>query len=95
MKIKQHVYISDPARFLRGDHNVISLFERELMDPDPWIHCGEITLDINPDTGKMIELAKKTFDKEILIREGEIELLKQKRSELLALDAPVDEKNHG
>jgi hypothetical protein len=95
MKIKQHVHIVDPDDFLRGDyHSCFNLFDSPSNCPE-WIDAGEIELDIEVDKDSVIARVVTALDEEIEKETAEhelkMELLKQRKNEMLALTHEVSE----
>ncbi len=65
MKIKQQLYITYPDRFLRGDYDsCFALFGDATAMPKDWIHCGEITIDVDVDTSEMTQALSAAIDAE-------------------------------
>jgi len=88
MKIKQHLVIANPDSFLKGDYDLcFNLYGWEVSDPD-YINCGEIELDVDVDTGKVIEVVSNAIDKEIAELAAKTIVLETRKKELLALEAP-------
>jgi hypothetical protein len=86
MKLNMHVIITDPAQFLKGNyHNCFSLYDTDLYLPKDWVHCGTVDIDVEPDTGQMIETVSARLDEKILELEGKTEVLRNRKAELLAL----------
>jgi len=89
MKIKQHLVITDPERFLRGDYD--GCFSLYTGDPGitGWIGCGEITITVNPDivamTNMVIEKIDQRIDEEEKEYNSKMLILKARKDELLAL----------
>jgi hypothetical protein len=95
MKIKQHVHIVYPDKFLRGDYvDCFNLFDTPNAHPD-WIDAGEIELDIEVDKDSVIARVVTALDEEIEKETAEhelkMELLKQRKNEMLALTHEVSE----
>ena len=86
MKVKMNLYISDPEAFARDPlgNNVYSLQSGRWMDND-WIFCGEIEFDIDVDTSKVIDAAWDDLNAEIGKHTAAINVLENRKSELLAL----------
>ena len=53
-----------------------------------WIDAGEITLDVNVDSGLVLKTAQAELDEEISKANAVLSVLEQKKAELLALPAP-------
>jgi len=86
MKLKQHIVLTEPENFLKGDyHSCFSLYDSVEYLPDGWIDCGVIEIDINPDTGKMIEKVAADIDRKIETAKLAVTVLENQKRELLAL----------
>ena len=94
MKIKQHVMISNTASFRQGYYatcftlvrpDIVESFTNDLA----YIDCGEIELDISIGDDEVVTCIVNAIDAEIDKEQAEhhvkIELLKTRKSELLAL----------
>ena len=91
MKITQHIVITDPEAFLKGNYySCFSLFNHATKI-EGWINCGEIELDLDVDTGEVLKVAADEIDKDIGKATAVLNVLEQKKAELLALPAPEDE----
>ena len=88
MKIKQHVVITDPAKFLKGQYySCFTLFEGGCKI-DGWIDCGEVTLNIEVDSADVIRVATDELDEQISKANAVLSVLEQRKAELLALPGP-------
>jgi len=90
MKIKQHVVITKPDRFLQGDYDYcMTLFGSEVTLIDGWIDCDEIELDLDVDLAEMTVTVVTAIDKKIEQERDEfaskIWVLETRKQELLAL----------
>ena len=94
MKIKQHVVISNPDKFLQGNYsNCFNLLDdrmTELMVRESgWVDCGDIELDIDVSGEKITASILKALDAEIKKERAErslkMDLLQTRKDELLAL----------
>jgi hypothetical protein len=94
MKITQRLVITRPDEFLTGSRECFSLIGNDCT-PDDWIDCGEIELDIEVDKDEAIARVVTTLDEEIEKETAEHELkmnlLKRRKSEMLALTHEVSE----
>ena len=89
MKIKQQLHISNPEAFMRGDYSYcFSLFNFAVSDDSTYIHVGEIELDVNVDKEDCVDAIITTLDEEIGKHTAALNVLEQKKAELLALPAP-------
>ena len=87
MKVKRFICIPDAQEFLRNPETCrLALTDYDGMDD--WTYCGEIEFEINVDTAKLVETAKVELDTEIGKHTAAINVLEQRKAELLALDAP-------
>ena len=85
MKLKLQLVLTDPAKYLKGYyHHVFTLLEGE-TSVDGWINCGEVEIDVDVDTGMVLEVAKAELDNEIGKHTAAINVLENRKSELLAL----------
>ena len=89
MKIKRNLYINDQEQFLKNpDSDCYSLSSGRWMD-DRWTFLGEVEFEVaDPDSAAIVKAATDTFDATILELEGQVEMLKTRKAELLALPAP-------
>ena len=87
MKLTLNVYITNFERFLRGDYSALTLDPGRHMD-DKWQFVSEVELDIEPDTGAMIESVTKDLDQKISELHTAIQVAETRKAELLALPAP-------
>ena len=91
MKITQHVVITDPESFLKGNYwGCFNLFDHKSEQPD-WINCGEIELNIEVDSADVVRIVSDELDEQISKANAVVAVLEQKKAELLALPAPSDE----
>lgn len=86
MKIKQHLCITNPEKFLRGDYSdCFGLFDHEVHVTD-WIQLHEIELDLSQvDTEKAIEVVKEALNEREKELMAQLEVIKNRRADLLAL----------
>ena len=88
MKIKMNLYISDPESFARDPKsNCYSITPHRWMDKD-WTFCGEVELEVNVDNSAIIETAKRGIDGLIGQHTAAINVLENRKAELLALPSP-------
>lgn len=92
MQIEQHLYITDPDSFLKGDYgNCLTIIGGDWMKED-WILVGVIDVEVNVDSAALVSTVAKTIQEEITriegVHEATINALKGRLNELLALDAP-------
>jgi hypothetical protein len=94
MKIKQTLVITRPDEFLAGSRECFSLIGNYGV-PKTWIDCGEIELDVVVDKDQAVARVISTLDaeieKETAEHELKMELLKQRKNEMLALTHEVSE----
>ena len=89
MKIKQHLLITDPERFLRNNYD--GCFSLYTNDPgiQGWISCGAIELTCNVDMDAITKYVLNEINDRIEKEESEynekMRVLKSRRDELLAL----------
>ena len=98
MKLKQHLYIVCPDEFLKGNyHTCFDLYEDGEWHPEGWIYCGPIEIDVNVDTGEVIQKVVSVMDREIEKASEEfalkMHLLKRRKEEFLALAAPIGDES--
>jgi hypothetical protein len=93
VKIKQHVVITDPDQFLRGDFQTCFTLYSTPTQIGNWIDCGEVELDINVDhdqvTAKVLEVLDAEIDKERAEHELKMNMLITRKNELLAITHEV------
>ena len=86
MKLKQHIVLTEPGNFLKGDyHSCFNLYDSVECLPKDWVDCGVIEIDVNPDTGKMLEKVAADLDYKIERAKLAITVLENQKRELLAL----------
>ena len=86
MKLKQNIVITDAAQFLKGNyHSCFSLYDSTEYLPDKWMVVGEVDIDIEADTGKLIQYVKAEIDEKIGKATAALNVLEQRRAELLAI----------
>ena len=90
MKIKQHLVITNPDAFLRGDYtDCFTLYDSPSDTIDGWIDCGEIELNVQVDTGaaliKVTAAIDKQMEKERTEFSQRMEILDRRKQELQAL----------
>ena len=92
MKIKQHVVLTQPAQFLKGNYSsCFTLFDYK-TGIDGWIDCGEVTLNIEVDSDDVIRVATQDLDEQISKANAVLSVLETRKAELLALPAPNEVK---
>ena len=97
MRVVQQVYITRPDSFLDQSNSDmgLNLFGNTLYKPDGWVHCGEVTLELDVDvadiTKTVIATLKNEVQKEIAESASRQFSLNRRIDELLALPAPSDE----
>jgi hypothetical protein len=85
-KIKQHLIITDPLEFMRGDYgSCFTLFETESRGSGDWIDCGEIELSINVDEDDIRKTCLAKLDEEEAKANAKMTMLERARNELLCL----------
>ena len=88
MKLKQHLVITDPAAFLKGNYSsCFALFDHK-AGYHGWIDAGIIEFDVNVDSGLVLKTAQAELDEEIGKATAVLNVLEQRKAELLALPAP-------
>ena len=58
MKLTQHLYITSPERFLRGQYNTCFALAENANMGDIWTYCGEVELNFEVDSSKLAEQVK-------------------------------------
>jgi len=87
MLIKQNLVITHPDNFLKADYGYcFSLYGWDMSHDPDYVQCGEIELDINVDTGKIIETISDVIDREIADLAAKTIVLELRKKELLALE---------
>ena len=101
MKIEQTLCLHDPDAFLKGNYEgCFTLIGHDYM-PDEWIDCGKIELEVNVDSGKIIDLVVQGIEEKIIKIKGEhhtaLNILERRLGELTALPAPEQDEDdsHG
>ena len=86
MKVKLNVYICNAEKFARDPESdgCYALLKGRWMDKE-WIFAGEVEFDIDVDTSKVIEAAKSELDAEIGKHTAAINVLENRKAELLAI----------
>ena len=89
MKVKLNLYISNPEAFARDpqSHGAYALLNGRWMDKD-WIFAGEVEFSIDVDTKTVLDAAQDDITAEIGKHTAAINILEQRKAELLALPAP-------
>ena len=95
MKIKQHLFITNPDAFLRGNYNnCFSLYQHDSC-PDEWILCGDIELDmsdydiVESDVSlQVIKAIDAEMTQSTIEYNKRMAMLKGRKQELLALPQP-------
>ncbi len=85
MKLTQHLFITDPDAFLRGNYNCFTLMPDDFMK-DAWTYCGEIELDFNVATGTLIEEVQAQISEQLGKHTAAISVLENRQAELLSLE---------
>ena len=89
MKFKQHIVITNPEKFLKGDyHSCFGLYDSPNYLPDDWTPVGEIEFDIDPDTNQLIQIVTDTIDADMGKLTAAMNVLEQRKKELLAIEGP-------
>ena len=66
MRIKQHLLITDPEAFAKGDYrDCFLVLQNGDYLPDGWINCGEIELDVNVDANQVTVIAVEGIERKI------------------------------
>ena len=86
MKVKRHVYISNPERASSPDNYCYAISEFD--DMTEWLLCGEVEFEVNVDTNKLIEKGTAILDSKIGRHTAAINVLENRKAELLALPSP-------
>jgi len=88
MKLEMLVVITRPEDVLRGQM-VFTLYESSVdYLPDDWVVCGKTTIDVDIDTGKLIDVVSAEIDEKIGQATAALNMLEQKKAELLAIEGP-------
>ena len=85
MKLKMNVVITNAERFLRGDYDFAFGLYSYVPEIKEWIVAGEVEIDINPDTGKLVEIATADIDRKITEMKASIQVAENRKAELLCL----------
>ncbi len=98
MKLKQHLIITNPENFAKGDYSgCFSLFNGPSYI-DSWIDCGEIEIEVDVDRRIAVAICEKELDELEKRVEANYQKdktnLERRRAELLALPEPELESAH-
>ncbi len=93
MKLKQFLYITDPAAYLNGSKNCYAITYRDNYQGkkffEDWILVGEIEIEVNMSEEAVKHLMVKAIDAEVVnVRadfQGKIDVLKDRKDRLLAI----------
>lgn len=89
MKLTQHVYITDPAGFAKGDFEWCFQLVGKKLTHSSWIYAGEIEIEVDIDRQTAVLAAKAEIDKaELELRAKfteDLTRIETRRAELLAL----------
>ena len=88
MKIKQHVVITQPAQFLKGNYSSFFTLFYYKTGIDGWIDCGEVTLNIEVDSADVVRIVSDELDEQISKANAVLSVLETRKAELLALPGP-------
>ncbi len=89
MKIKQHLILTEPLNFAKGDYDdCFTLFEHA-PSVEGWFDCGEVEFEVDIDTKKVIQSSLEAIEaKEQEIKDkaaAALEALRAEKSTLLAI----------
>ena len=90
MKIKQHVVITDPSKFLKGNLNCFNLFESDCSHMRGWIDCGQVEIEVNVNADLAMDIATHTINEKIGAASALLQTLENEKAELLSLPAPSE-----
>jgi hypothetical protein len=65
VKVKRHLWLSDPSRYIAKGEIDITLLSRDqsdYMEGEGYIYLHEVELDVNIDEGKVINKALSALD---------------------------------
>ena len=83
MRVKRYVYITNPEVGTNPDKWRFAISDFD--DMDTWLMVGVIKFDVDVDSQKLIDKATGLIDKELGKHTAAINVLEQKKAELLAL----------
>ena len=90
MKLKLHLFTTDPTEFLKGNYRnaFATLDDRECV-PDDWIYLTPFEVNINPDSSNITNQAVKDIEDKIDFVKAqaskELEKYQQQLNELKAM----------
>lgn len=93
MKLKLHVIITDPEAFLKGDYFHCMTLSSDKTTVPGWVNCGQIEVSLDVNRGEVLEVAAKTITEEMGRCSAAMNVLEQRKAELLALPAPGMDKS--
>ena len=90
MKLKLHLYITEPEDFMKGDYDwCFKVSSNDNLNGGGWISCGEAELNISVDTGtvisKTVGALSKKIDEEKAVFSARLKSLEDRKANLLAL----------
>ena len=85
MKIKLHLAITNPEKFLKGDWDCFNLFANNDFYADHWIKAGEVEFEVDMDSAMVVQRATSALDAEMGKLSAAMNVLEQRKAELLAL----------
>ena len=88
MKIKQHLAICDPEAFIKGKYGYCFSLWGHKTTTEGYIDCGEIEIDVDVDSGKVIQAAVDEINRDIGKATAALDILERRKAELIALPAP-------
>ena len=93
MKVKQYVVITNSERFLKGSLNCFGLYANTKYLPDEWTVAGEVEFEIDVDTKEILNKATAELDAEMGKLTAAMNVLEQRKSELLAITYQPEEES--
>ncbi len=86
MKVKQHIFITNKADFLRGDYRTcFNLDESPDLMADTWEYVGEIEFEVNVDTDNLVSAVTSELTAEIGKHTAAINVLENRKADLLSI----------
>ena len=92
MKVKLHLVCTNTEGYLKGNYNHVFTFLDHSCLPDDWVSCGWMEIDVEIDVENAIGIASKIIDRDMGKLSAAMNVLEQRKSELLAITYQPEEK---
>ena len=92
MKVKLHLVCTNTEGYLKGNYNHVFTFLDHSCLPDDWVSCGWMEIDVEIDVENAIGIASKIIDRDMGKLTAAMNVLEQRKKELLAITYQPEEK---